>query len=82
MTITQTGDGRAFVPGKGERIEAVSWTEWFEMTRVGNTMTGTWTGEGWKFSFEAGFALTGKEVDLNVLGRVVFARPERPEDPG
>jgi hypothetical protein len=44
--------------------------------------TGTWISEGWKFSFEAGFGVTGEVNDRSLPGQVVFARPERQEDPG
>jgi len=67
--------------GTSERSADVAWNEWFTMTRVGNTMTGTWTGEQWRFGYDDGFVL-GDIADRNAPGAVVFARPQRPDDPG
>jgi hypothetical protein len=60
------------------RNQIVEWTEWFKMIRVGNTMTGIWEVEGWRFSYDEGLVMTGVRVN----GDAIFSRPERPEDPG
>jgi len=65
--------------GEGNtRSEVVEWTEWFHMTRAGNTMTGTREVEVWQFGFDRG--LTWR--DNIISGEAIFSRPERPEDPG
>jgi hypothetical protein len=60
------------------RTQEVEWTEWFHMTRAGNTMTGYWEVEGWRFSYDDGLKWTG----VSTNGPDIFSRPERPEDPG
>jgi hypothetical protein len=68
--------------GVDDRSAEVAWNEWFTLTRSGNTMTGTWTGEVWTYSYDDGFVLTGEVRDRSLSGQVVFARPQRPDDPG
>ncbi|MDA3935258.1 MAG: hypothetical protein PF636_00120, partial [Actinomycetota bacterium] len=38
-------------PQNDKRTEDVEWYEWFHMTRVGNTMRGSWEGTDWEFSY-------------------------------
>ena len=65
--------------GEGNtRSEEVEWTEWFHMTRAGNTMTGSREVEVWRFSFDNGLVWK----DNVISGEAIFSRPERPEDPG
>ena len=64
--------------GTSERSEEIAWNEWFSMTRVGNTMTGTWTREDWYFDYDDGLVFRG----LSEPQAGIFARPQRPDDAG
>ena len=65
--------------GEGNtRSEEVEWTDWFHMTRSGNTMTGSREVEVWRFSFDNGLVWK----DNVISSEAIFSRPERPEDPG
>lgn len=80
MTLVRV-DTMTASDGTSERTAEVAWQEWFTMTRVGNTMTGTWTGEQWRFDYDNGFVLGGVG-DRGRPGAVVFARPQGPDDRG
>ena len=61
-----------------ERTEEISWSEWFSFERDGNTLSGTWTKQEWVFGYRNGLIVR----DPFELDTVIFARPERPDDPG
>ena len=55
-----------------KRTEDVEYYEWFHMTRVGNTMRGSWEGTDWEFSYERGFEYDGTFVK----SPIIVSRPE------
>lgn len=77
LSLTRVDTGVAS-DGVNERVEEISWTETFTMTRTGNTMTGSWERESWVFSYNNGFVSKG----MTEPGPEVFVRPQRPDDPG
>lgn len=54
------------------RSAELTWNETFTMTRTGNSMTGTWIKDNWRFSFDEGFVALGQFEPQNGI----FARPE------
>ncbi|NND74171.1 MAG: hypothetical protein HKN44_04115 [Ilumatobacter sp.] len=77
MTLVRVDTGTAS-DGANERSEEIAWTEWFTMTRTGNTMTGVWERESWIFSYDDGFVVRG----VDEVATEIFARPQRPDDAG
>jgi hypothetical protein len=64
--------------GVNERSEEIDWQEVFTMTRIGNTLDGDWTKEDWIFGYDDGLVRRGMLEPFTGI----FARPERPSDPG
>jgi hypothetical protein len=59
------------------RVGVVDWSEWFHMTRVGNTMYGQWEIEGWIFSYDDGL----QRRENAIFRETAFIRPVQPSDP-